>query len=55
MKVRVILLVGIILILVSIMFGFFYLVQMNKPKVPKKEVKKNTIDTVSGVENTKKN
>lgn len=49
MKLRVILLVGIILILVSIMFGFFYLVRMHKPK----ESKQDKIKTVSGIENTK--
>ena len=32
MKLKVILLIGIVLILVSIMFGFFYLVRMHKPK-----------------------
>ena len=43
MKVKVILLVGIVLILVSIMFGFFYLVRMHKPK----ESKKKEIETVT--------
>lgn len=50
MKVKAILLVGIILILVSIMFGFFYLVQISKPKAP--SVKKDSIKDISGVENT---
>lgn len=49
MKLKVILLVGIVLILVSIMFGFFYLVRMHEPKEPKND----KIKTVSGVENTK--
>ena len=49
MKLKVVLLIGIVLILVSIMFGFFYLVRIHKPK----ESKKDEIKTVSGVENTK--
>jgi hypothetical protein len=53
MKVKVILLVGIILILVSIMFGFFYLIRAQKPVQPKKK-EENAINTVSGIENTKK-
>lgn len=50
MKLKVILLVGIILILVSIMFGFFYLVRMHKPS---KKPQKDQIRTLSGVQNTK--
>lgn len=53
MKVKAILLVGIILILVSIIFGFFYLIRIQKPIQPKKE-KKNTVNNISGVESTKK-
>jgi hypothetical protein len=49
MKLKVILLVGIVLILVSIMFGFFYLVRMHEPKEPKND----KIKTVSGIENTR--
>ena len=50
MKVKAILLVGIVIILVSIMFGFLYLVRMHKPTESKK---KEEIETISGVENTK--
>jgi hypothetical protein len=52
MKVKVILLIGIILILVSIMFGFFYLVRTQKPVQPKK--KEAAINNVYGIENTKR-